>query len=160
MVRSFAPDQLPMEGKGILIAGYDPQCIRDHFVTELSNRTGSSHNTYTSHSTQLYIIVAWNMYIQCIHLMSVQYVLIYKQCIHLMWTQYVFIYKQCIHLTWVQYMLIHKQWVHYVHTIVTMGTIGTTGTTGTMRSPNAGAVYTYAHSMGAMHTLYVGATYE
>jgi hypothetical protein len=56
MMCSFASDRLPGRIMGTLAAGYDKRCIQDHLVTELSNRTGSSHNTYTSHLIEYLII--------------------------------------------------------------------------------------------------------
>jgi hypothetical protein len=60
---SFASDQLPMEDKGILVAGYDNRCLQDRFADRDEQPNRFSHNTYISHSIQLYTIVAFNMYL-------------------------------------------------------------------------------------------------
>jgi hypothetical protein len=102
MMCSFASDRLSGRIMGTLAAGYDIRCIQDHLVTELSNRTGSSHNTYTSHLIEYLIItiVACNIctYIQTIHPLDVGVICTYIQTIHPpMWVSYVLIYNQYIH---------------------------------------------------------------
>jgi hypothetical protein len=134
MMYSFASDQSPLVDKGCLIAGYDRRCF--HMIAllaEMSNRTGSSHNTYISHTNQLYIIVAWNMYLHTMHPHDAGAVCAYMKAMHPPDVNaiHVLIYKQWTHLIWVQYMLIHKQW-YSIYTIGTIGTIGTMGTIGTI----------------------------
>jgi hypothetical protein len=75
----FRTWQLPMEDKDILIAGYDPQCIRDHLATELSNRTSSALHIHIT--ILLATFIPCNGYAQCVSHIYLHTVRRYTWCV-------------------------------------------------------------------------------
>jgi hypothetical protein len=74
-----------MEDKGILIAGYDPQCMRNRFVTDLSNRKDFAQHMHLVCNT---VIFSYICCMQWIHSMCVPYVLTDNPSTHLMCIPY------------------------------------------------------------------------
>jgi hypothetical protein len=97
----FRTWQLPMEDKGILIAGYDPQCTRDHFVTGLIiEQVLHEHILFTCFR----ILCSYICCTQWIHLMCVRHILTYSHSIHLMCISCVLTYNPLVHLMCIPYM--------------------------------------------------------